>query len=95
MTDHNINQQRRNFFTSSASGLGMLALASLLRDEGLLAQDSESPSTHITPRAKRCIFLFMEGGPSQMDLFDPKPDLNKLDGQPMPESLLNEIKFAF
>ena len=95
MTDHNINQQRRKFFTSSASGLGMLALASLLQDEGLLAQDVESPSTHVTPRAKRCIFLFMEGGPSQMDLFDPKPELNRLDGQPMPESLLNEIKFAF
>ena len=95
MTDNNINQQRRAFFTSSASGLGMLALASLLQDEGLLATDIVSPSTHFTPRVKRCIFLFMEGGPSQMDLFDPKPELNRLDGQPMPESLLNEIKFAF
>lgn len=95
MTDSHFNLQRRNFFTSSASGLGMLALASMLQDEGLLAQGVESPLTHFAPTAKRCIFLFMEGGPSQMDLFDPKPKLNELDGQPMPESMLNEIKFAF
>lgn len=95
MTDHMIHQHRRDFFTSSASGLGMLALASLLQDQGLLAQDTDEAPTHFAPRAKRCIFLFMEGGPSQMDLFDPKPQLNKLDGQPMPDSLLNEIKFAF
>ncbi|QDT33048.1 DUF1501 domain-containing protein [Thalassoglobus polymorphus] len=89
------NQQRRDFFTSSASGLGMLGLASLLNEDGLLAGDSAHPLTHFAPTAKRCICLFMEGGPSQMDLFDPKPRLNELDGQPMPESLLNEIKFAF
>ncbi len=89
------NQQRRDFFTSSASGLGMLGLASLLNEDGLLAGDSSHPLTHFAPTAKRCICLFMEGGPSQMDLFDPKPRLNELDGQPMPESLLNEIKFAF
>ena len=53
------------------------------------------PLTHFAPKAKRCIYLFMEGGPSQMDLFDHKPKLNELDGQPMPESMLNEIKFAF
>ncbi|MCA8996862.1 MAG: DUF1501 domain-containing protein [Planctomycetaceae bacterium] len=90
-----MNLQRRQFFTSAGSGLGMLALASLMQEEGLLAQDIEGPRTHFAPKAKRCIFLFMEGGPSQMDLFDPKPKLNELDGQPMPESLLNEIKFAF
>jgi hypothetical protein len=87
--------QRRDFFTSTASGVGALALASLLQDDGLLAGEAQLPFTHFAPRAKRCIFLFMEGGPSQMDLFDPKPKLNELDGQPMPESLLNEIKFAF
>ncbi|MCA9175701.1 MAG: DUF1501 domain-containing protein [Planctomycetales bacterium] len=84
---------RRQFLANVAGGLGAVALASLLRDDRVLG--SESPITHFAPRAKRCIYLFMEGGPSQMDLFDPKPKLNQLDGQPMPESLLKEIKFAF
>ncbi|MEZ6130604.1 MAG: DUF1501 domain-containing protein [Planctomycetaceae bacterium] len=87
--------QRRQFFTSAGSGLGTLALASLLHDDGLLAAESPVPFSHVAPTAKRCIYLFMEGGPSQMDLFDPKPKLNELDGQPMPDSLLEEIKFAF
>lgn len=86
---------RRQFFTSGASGLGTLALASLLKDEGLLASENSGQQAHFAPKAKRCIYLFMEGGPSQMDLFDPKPKLNELDGQPMPESLLKDIKFAF
>ncbi|MCP4173265.1 MAG: DUF1501 domain-containing protein [Fuerstiella sp.] len=95
-SNHNLCEvQRRRFFTSAASGLGTMALASLLKEDGLLAGESTLPLTHIAPTAKRCIYLFMEGGPSQMDLFDPKPTLNELDGQPMPESLLNEIKFAF
>ncbi|MEZ5429868.1 MAG: DUF1501 domain-containing protein [Verrucomicrobiales bacterium] len=82
---------RRKFLSS---GLGTVALASLLRDEGLLAAEA-TRGPHFAPRAKRCIYLFMEGGPSQMDLFDPKPKLNELDGQPMPESLLQGVKFAF
>lgn len=86
---------RRRFFATGASGLGTLALASLLKEEGLLASETSAPQAHYAPKAKRCIYLFMEGGPSQMDLFDPKPKLNELDGQPMPESMLKDIKFAF
>ena len=86
---------RRRFFATGASGLGTLAMASLLNESNLLASDVPSQLTHFAPKAKRCIYLFMEGGPSQMDLFDPKPRLNELDGQPMPESLLQDIKFAF
>ncbi|MDF1743529.1 MAG: DUF1501 domain-containing protein [Gimesia sp.] len=86
---------RRRFFATSASGLGTLALASLMKQDGLFASDPTTQLSHIAPRAKRCIYLFMEGGPSQMDLFDPKPKLNELDGQPMPESILKDIKFAF
>jgi hypothetical protein len=86
---------RRRFFATGASGLGTLAMASLLDEDRLLANDAATRATHFAPRAKRCIYLFMEGGPSQMDLFDPKPRLNQLDGQPMPESILKEIKFAF
>ncbi|MEQ8854952.1 DUF1501 domain-containing protein [Gimesia sp.] len=86
---------RRRFFATGASGLGTLALASLLKEEGLLASENSTPQAHFAPKAKRCIYLFMEGGPSQMDLFDPKPKLNELDGQPMPDSMLKDIKFAF
>jgi hypothetical protein len=86
---------RRRFFTTGASGLGTLALASLLQDDGVQAADVPPQLAHFAPKAKRCVYLFMEGGPSQMDLFDPKPKLNELDGQPMPESILREIKFAF
>ncbi|MBL9151835.1 MAG: DUF1501 domain-containing protein [Verrucomicrobiales bacterium] len=86
---------RRRFLKSTASGIGTVALASLLRDEGLLAAPAGSARPHFAPKAKRCIYFFMEGGPSQMDLFDPKPKLNELDGQPMPDSLLEGVKFAF
>ena len=86
---------RRCFLTSGASGLGTLALASLLNDDGALAGNVPPQLAHFAPTAKRCIYLFMEGGPSQMDLFDEKPKLKELDGQPMPESVLKEIKFAF
>ena len=95
---------RRQFFTSTASGLGLLALASMLQQDGLLAAPSPSlaaadpllpKAPHFAPRAKNCIFIFMEGAPSQLDLFDPKPKLNELDGQPLPPSLLENVRFAF
>ena len=95
-----INLTRRDFLTSTASGLGLLALASMFREEGLLAaaahtNPSGQKAPHFAPKAKRCIFIFMEGAPSQMDLFDPKPKLNELDGQKLPESLTREVRFAF
>jgi hypothetical protein len=82
---------RRRFLQRAGAGFGVLALASLLRQEGLLA--AEAPSgplaprqPHYPPRAASVIFLFMSGGPSHVDLFDPKPDLIRLAGQPIPES---------
>lgn len=90
-----LSADRRAFFASGASGLGALAFASLLDQDGLLAGNTSNRLAHLAPRAKRCIYLFMEGGPSQMDLFDEKPRLRELDGQPLPDLLLNEIKFAF
>ena len=78
---------RRAFLGNSAAGLGALALASLLKPEvfaagGILGQ------THFAPKARRVIFLFMAGGPSHVDLFDRKPKLNELEGQPIPPELL-------
>jgi hypothetical protein len=72
---------RREFFARAGSGLGAIALGSML------AEGAETPrKTHFPPKAKSVIWLFMEGGPSHIDLFDPKPELNKLAGQPMPAS---------
>ena len=51
--------------------------------------------THFAPCAKNCIFIFLDGGPSQMDLFDPKPKLAELHGQKLPESMLQNVRFAF
>jgi hypothetical protein len=88
--------------TTTANGIGLLALASLLKDEGLLAAEAgaaANPLTpkppHFAPKAKSCIFIFLEGAPSQLDLFDPKPKLNELHGQKLPESFTKNVRFAF
>ena len=99
-----ILQSRRDFLATSSSGLGGLALATLLGQDGLLGAEAKlgSPANplatrnpHFAPKAERCIFIFLEGGPSQMDLFDPKPLLNQYDGQPLPPSIVGNAKFAF
>jgi hypothetical protein len=91
-------QSRRNFLATSASGIGTVALASLLQQDGLLAAD-DSPlalrAPHFAPRAKACICFYLEGAPSQLDLWDPKPKLNELHGQKLPESMTKNVRFAF
>ena len=78
---------RRSFLAQAGGGIGALALASLLRDDALAAPNPLAPRLpHFTPRAKRVLWLFMHGGPSHMDLWDPKPDLIKYAGQPLPQS---------
>ena len=80
---------RREWLKRSGNGFGLLALASLLERGATAGDATGSTATRIgslPAKAKRCIFLFMTGGPSQMDLFDPKPLLAKLDGQPLPPS---------
>lgn len=93
---------RRHFLHANGFGLGSLALAWLLKQDGLLAAPEKPASVdgpirydllpkkpHFQPKAKAMICLFMMGGPSQMDLFDPKPMLTKYDGQKFP----GEIKY--
>ena len=83
---------RRKFLQSAGHGFGAMALAHILASSPTTSRaDSSSriepvPQSHFPARAKRCIFLFMVGGPSQMDLFDPKPALDRLDGKRLPES---------
>src|SRR2546427_11439809 len=104
--DQIIQLTRRDFLATAANGLGGLALASLLNADRLLAAEAArsgsaavnpqaSKPPHFAPKATRCIFIFMEGGTSQIDLFDPKPKLNELHGQKMPESLTKNVRFAF
>lgn len=70
---------RRQFLNRSTLGLGGMTLASLLNEAGA--------ATHFAPRARRVIYLFMHGGPSQLDLFDHKPGLKSLHGQELPGSV--------
>ncbi len=98
--DQRIEITRRDFFATAASGLGTLALASLFKSEQLMAEPVPtnflSPkASHFAPRARNCIFIFMEGAPSQIDLFDPKPKLNELHGQKLPDSMVQNVRFAF
>ena len=108
MTHVNCDCSRRQFLGQLGAGFGMLAFEALRRQELLAAPSSRPPVVdslkpfaprppHFTPRAKSVIFLFMVGGPSQVDTFDYKPELQKQSGQPLPVSLrqtLQKSKFA-
>src|SRR5262245_22415037 len=86
--DPRLSVPRRAFLRGAGGGLGGIALASLLADESRAATLGQS---HFPPRAKRVIFLFMAGAPSQLDLFTPKSELTRLHGQPVPESFLKGL----
>ncbi|MBI3464834.1 MAG: DUF1501 domain-containing protein, partial [Planctomycetes bacterium] len=91
---------RRRFLFNSACGVSGLALATLLQNDApSAAGESANPlapkPSHFPGQARNCIFIFLEGGPSQLDLYDPKPKLNELHGQPLPQELLDKVRFAF
>jgi uncharacterized protein (DUF1501 family) len=86
-------QSRRQLMRNLAGGFGSLALADLIGADTAGPLAPKKP--HFTPKAKSVIFLFMEGGPSQFDLFDPKPGLQKWHGQPLPPSMTKDLKLAF
>src|SRR5258708_2355673 len=92
---------RRQFFKDCTVGVGSLGLASLL-NERFFAADAPKPEDALAPRkphfpakAKSIIYLHMAGAPSTLDLFDHKPKLNELNGQPCPESYFKGQQFAF
>jgi hypothetical protein len=95
-----LNRTRRHFFRDCSLGLAGLWFGS---ERGLaaaaLAKDPASPwrasTPHFRPRAKRVIYLHMAGSPSQLELFDHKPELNRLDGRDCPQSFLEGQQFAF
>ena len=79
---------RRHFFGRGATGLGLAALGGLLARDGYASVGAaESHLTHFAPRAKRVIYLFQSGGPSQMDLFDPKPQMENHFDKDLPDSV--------
>lgn len=82
---HQANLTRRDMLVKGGGGFGALALAYLLGDRSSAARAAQ-PTAYHQPTAKSVIFLFMEGGPSAIDLFDPKPKINELAGQPLPAS---------
>jgi hypothetical protein len=82
--NHNWPMSRRELLARSGQGFGMLALHDLLRDSLVAAPAVNRQSPHFPPRAKQVIHLFMNGGPSQVDTFDPKPALDKYHGKPLP-----------
>ncbi len=95
-------QSRRSFLHHCVGGVGTAALAHLLATEGraantrIAATNPLAPKPpHFTPRAKNVIFLFMAGAPSQIDLFDPKPELRKWHGKPFSSSLTEDLQLAF
>ncbi len=104
-----LQRTRRHFFADCRIGLGSLALWSLLSHDGLIAEERSDASGladrsvnplaprpgHFHGRAKHVIFLFMAGGPSQLELFDYKPKLQELDGQVIPKSYVEGKRFAF
>ena len=104
LEDFKLIQSRRRFLQEWVGGVGMIALWNLLALEDRTASAREGlPSVnplkprapHFAPKAKNVIFLFMAGGPSQIDLFDPKPEMRKWEGQPLPESMRKGLRFAF
>ncbi|MCH7224688.1 DUF1501 domain-containing protein [Haloferula sp. A504] len=91
-------QTRRQFFETCGVGLGKIALASLMAQGGsrVFAQTPFAPKPgHVAPKAKRVIYLFMAGAPSQIELFDHKPKLAELDGKPIPPSVIAGQRYAF
>ncbi|MBC7817373.1 MAG: DUF1501 domain-containing protein, partial [Planctomycetaceae bacterium] len=81
-----LNLERRRFLAQSASGLGVAALSTLFAQDGFAA-NGRPELPHFTPRAKRVIYLFQSGGPSQMDLFDDKPAMKEYFDKDLPDSV--------
>ena len=98
---HLRSMTRRHLFKQTGLGIGSIALSALLGESlpsSTAANTADlhgSRTPHFQPRVKSVIYLFMAGGPSQIDLFDPKPKLLEHSGQPVPKELIENERFAF
>ncbi len=91
---HQRHLTRRQFFGRSAGGIGAAVLANLLRQDGLAATPDAAPLANFAPKAKRVIILWQGGAPSQVDLFDHKPGLEKHRLEELPESIRGNIRLS-
>jgi hypothetical protein len=103
--------RRAWLLNAGGGGLGLIALSKLLSGDRLFSAQTEEAhaasqatiplnplrprAPHFAPRAKNCIFIFLDGGPSQFELFENKPTLREMDGQKLPESFTQNVRFAF
>ena len=94
LTEHRALVTRRQFFGRSAIGIGTAALASLLGEDLSATRGRRPGLPHFAPRAKRVIYLFMNGAPTHVDLFDYKADLKRLHGRPIPEEYVRGKRFS-
>src|SRR6478672_4952145 len=99
---HPTSIARRYFLRDCGVGLGKMAAAGLLAQSvgrSLRADVEQKPLTprapHFRPTAKAVIHLFMAGAPSQLELFTPKPELTRLEGKPLPPSIIGNQRYAF
>src|SRR5882762_3760453 len=98
--EHQRHLTRRQFFGRTATGIGVAALSSLLNRDLFAGQTLPKrfgglPSVpHFAPKAKRVIYLFMNGAPTHVDLFDWKPKLRELHGTPIPDEYLAGKRFS-
>ena len=98
----NKNYSRRDFLTKTSLGLGALSLGTLISPEDAygqsdflnLLESNKMKLPHFVPKAKRVIYLFQSGAPSQLDLFDYKPKLNKMFGKEVPKSVIGEQRLT-
>lgn len=87
---HVAARSRREFLSAAGAGFGAIALQAMLQEEATAAATHRQVA-HFAPKAKQVIWCFLEGGPSHLDLVDPKPLLNKLAGQPLPAAFKEPI----
>ena len=94
-TASNQSIARRHFFRDCGVGVGKIALASLLGPRAVADSTKQNSAFHFAGKAKRVIYLFMAGAPSQLELFDYKPKLKELEGKPLPPSVIKGQRYAF
>ena len=92
LQQNHLDLTRREFFGKSATGVGTIALSNLFNDAGLAAESKKKAIgglpglPHFKPKAKNIIYLFQNGAPTHVDLFDYKPKIMEMHGKPIPDS---------
>ncbi|NRB44759.1 MAG: DUF1501 domain-containing protein, partial [Verrucomicrobiales bacterium] len=92
LQQNHLDLTRREFFGKSATGIGTIALSDLLNKDGLAADNDRKAIgglpglPHFQPKAKNIIYLFQNGAPTHVDLFDYKPKIQEMHGKPVPDS---------